>query len=154
MIRYKLYQYKNESNEKAYGKWYARAVADETYDTEQLAEHMADHNTPYSIGIIRGVLSDMISCIQELLLDGKKVKLDGLAYFYVGLTSQGVEDPDEFSSSCISKVSMRARGTGNLTSATLTRDAVKKAMEEYYITDTVNVSPDDDDSDDTANDAE
>ena len=83
MIRYKKYQNQTKSTRSA-GKWLARAVADETLDTRALAEHMAKHNTPYSQGAIHGVLKDMTSCIKELLLDGKNVKLDDLAIFGVG----------------------------------------------------------------------
>ena len=80
MIRYKLYQ-NQITTSRFNGYWYARAVCDETYDTQQLAKHMSGHNTPYSPGVIHGVLKDMIACIKELLLDGKNVKLDDLAIF-------------------------------------------------------------------------
>lgn len=83
MIRYKKYQNQTKSTPLS-GKWLARAVADETLDTRALAEHMAKHNTPYSQGAIHGVLKDMTTCIKELLLDGKNVKLDDLAIFGVG----------------------------------------------------------------------
>ena len=49
---------------------------------------MANHNTPYSEGLIKGVLTDMISCTKELILDGKNVKLDDLAIFSVGIVSR------------------------------------------------------------------
>ena len=90
MIRYKKYQNQTKSTPLS-GKWLARAVADETLDTRALAEHMAKHNTPYSQGAIHGVLKDMTSCIKELLLDGKNVKLDDLAIFGVGETCRHVE---------------------------------------------------------------
>ncbi len=41
---------------------------------------MSNHNTPYSSGVIKGVLADMVSCTKELILDGKNVKLDELAH--------------------------------------------------------------------------
>ena len=74
MIRYKKYQnrIKTSSN---YKKWYARAVADETVGLDELSEHMAQHNTPYSKGCIKGVLRDMVDCIKEILLQGKNVKI-------------------------------------------------------------------------------
>ena len=59
MIRYKLYQ-DNRMNSAKKGYWYARAVNEEMYNTERLARHMAEHNTPYSAGVIKGVLTDMI----------------------------------------------------------------------------------------------
>ena len=67
MIRYKIYQNQQQKGLNA-GKWFARAVSDETFDLAKLAEHMSKHNSPYSGGVIKGVLSDMVDCIKELLL--------------------------------------------------------------------------------------
>lgn len=78
MIRYKIYQNQQKKGVNA-GKWFARAVSDETFDLAKLAEHMSKHNSPYSSGVIKGVLTDMVDCIKELLLDGKSVKIDDLA---------------------------------------------------------------------------
>ena len=82
MIRYKIYQNQQKKGLNA-GKWFARAVSDETFDLAKLAEHMSKHNSPYSSGVIKGVLTDMVDCIKELLLDGKSVKIDDLAIFGV-----------------------------------------------------------------------
>lgn len=153
MIRYKLYQNNNKSQENAYGKWYARVVIDETYDLEKLSEHMADHSTPYSAGVINGVLVDMVNCIRELILDGKSVKLDDLAIFSAGITSRGVDDPDEFNaSSDITSVKLRARATGEMLTDELTRDASKKEIQEYSVDD--DVESDDSDSTDDSDSAD
>ena len=47
MIRYKIYQNQQKKGLNA-GKWFARAVSDETFDLAKLAEHMSKHNSPYS----------------------------------------------------------------------------------------------------------
>lgn len=49
MIRYKIYQNQQQKGLNA-GKWFARAVSDETFDLAKLAEHMSKHNSPYSAG--------------------------------------------------------------------------------------------------------
>ncbi len=87
MIRYKIYQNQQKKGLNA-GKWFARAVSDETFDLAKLAEHMSKHNSPYSSGVIKGVLTDMVDCIKELLLDGKSVKIDDLAIFGVGIAAR------------------------------------------------------------------
>ena len=94
-IKYKIY--KNYSSAGKMGKFYARAYHDETITLEELAEHMSLHNTPYSKGTIHGVLKDMVACVRALLLDSKKVKLDNLAIFSLGLTSKPADSPQEFS---------------------------------------------------------
>ena len=66
MLKYQIYQSKLAGTS-AYGKFYARIVTDQSIDVASLAEHMANHNTPFSRGTIKGILEDAVSCIQELL---------------------------------------------------------------------------------------
>ena len=74
--------YKNtDSTSAQYGKAYARVDYKEQFDVTKLAKHMSEHNTPYSKGAIKGVLTDMVDCIRELVLEGKAVKLPNLAIF-------------------------------------------------------------------------
>ena len=98
MIHYKVYQ-DNRKTSKRKGYWYARSVVVQTYDLEKLAEYMSAHNTPYSKGAIAGVLTDMVACIRELVLEGVAVKIPDLAIFSAGIRSQGVEKLEDFQSS-------------------------------------------------------
>lgn len=133
MIRYKLYQNVNQGS-KAFGYWYARAVTDETVGLEKLAEHMANHNTPYSQGCIYGVLRDMVSCIKELVMDGKAVKIDDLAIFSAGLVTSGAKSASDFTAAGnIRSVRLRARATGKLSTTTLTSEASKKEVSAYSV---------------------
>ena len=104
----------------------------QTIDLDQLAEHMANHNTPYSKGAIFGVLTDMVNCIRELVLDGNAVKIPNLAIFSAGLTTKAAEDPNVFSpSKNIKSVHLRARSTGDLTRAVLTTAAKVQQLVPY-----------------------
>ena len=121
MIKYNL---KKNNNRKSdyYGKLYAYPVIDETVDLEKLSDHMASHNTPFSKGVIKGLLTDMVSCVKELMLEGKNVKIDDLAIFSIGIKNAkgGAASEEEFSvSSNIQTVKFRARATGELTSKSL-----------------------------------
>ena len=71
MIRYVLKQNNNEDS-RVYGKWFAYPVIEETLNLDGLADHMSNHNSPFSKGTIKGLLTDMVNCIKEELLDGKK----------------------------------------------------------------------------------
>ena len=62
MIRYKIYQNQQKKGLNA-GKWFARAVSDETFDLAKLAEHMSKHNSPYSGGVIKGDLLKFLSAV-------------------------------------------------------------------------------------------
>ena len=87
MIRYVLRQNSNELS-KVFGKFFAFPVIEETVDLAGLSEHMSSHNTPFSKGVIKGLLTDMVNCIKELLLEGKNVKIDDLAIFSIGIKNQ------------------------------------------------------------------
>ena len=75
MILYTLKKYVNEKLSAAYGKFFAYPVVTQTYGLDELAEHMESHNTPFSKGAIKGMLTDMVSCVRELVLQGIAVKI-------------------------------------------------------------------------------
>ena len=129
-IKYKIY--KNTGSAGVMNKFYARAYHDETIDIEGLAEHISNHNTVYSKGTIHGVLMDMVGCIRELLLDSKKVKLDNLAIFSLGLSSRPADSPSDFSASTnIVKAYINALGTGEISKKQLDINARFKEVAEY-----------------------
>ena len=95
-----------------------------TVNVDELARHMSEHNTPYSKGAIKGVLTDMIGCVRELMLEGKAVKLEGLAIFSAGIKTKknGAPTSADFSTTKhIDSVYMRARATGEFTRQELTK---------------------------------
>ena len=66
----------------------------------------------------------MIGCIRELMLEGKAVKLEGLAIFSAGIKTKknGAPTSAEFSTTKhIDSVYMRARATGEFTRQELTK---------------------------------
>ena len=129
MILYVLKQNKN-SKSAAYGKFFAYPVIEETINLDDLAEHMTNHNTPYSKGAIKGMLTDMVGCIKELLLEGKNVKIADLAIFSLGIKNNGgaVSEEAFTVSKNIKGVKLRARATGELIAKSLNLEAqLKKA---------------------------
>ena len=89
--------YKSTRKGATNGKYYARAYYREMFDLPKLAQHMADHNTNFSRGQILAILTDMVGCIKELCLEGKKVKLDNFGFFYPSIRSKGALSEKEFS---------------------------------------------------------
>ena len=116
MIRIVLYQNTNQKIAEAYGKWFPRVVSDETIGLEELAAHMARHNTPYSKGAILGMLTDAAACTKELLLLGKNVKFADIAIFSLGLKVKGGAPTKENYNvgKYILGLKLRARATGEL----------------------------------------
>ena len=119
MLNYKLYQ-DNRKNNPNKGMWYARASVNETLDLDGLAKHMADHHSPYSQGLITGILKDMVSCIRELALDGKAVKIPDLAIFSLGIKTKPADSPENFTpQKNVESVRLRSRATGIFTRPTI-----------------------------------
>lgn len=137
MILFKLSKNKNPKIKAAYGKYYARPVVTQTVDLNGLAEHMTEHNTGFSPGATKGLLTDMVKCIKELVLQGLAVKIDDLAIFSIGLkTKKGADSEDDFSvAKNIDGVRLRARATGNLTSSKLDIQASLKNAANLLVED-------------------
>ena len=116
MIRIVLYQNTNQKIAEACGKWFPRVVSDETIGLEELAAHMASHNTPYSKGAILCMLTDAAACTKELLLLGKNVKFADIAIFSLGLKVKGGAPTKENYNVAkyILGLKLRARATGEL----------------------------------------
>ena len=128
MILIKLAKNKNKTIKEAYGKYYARPVVTETIGIDELAEHMASHNTPFSKGAIKGLLTDMVSCVKELVLQNKAVKIDNLAIFSIGIRNkEGAASEKEFTiAKNIEGFRLRARGTGEFSAKTINLEATLK----------------------------
>ena len=82
-----LYEVKKNMNtaSKTYGQWYGRAKSLETMNTRKLAQHISEHGSIYTSDVVFGVLEKFRSCLIEMLLESKKVKIEGLGTFYTTL---------------------------------------------------------------------
>ena len=97
-IFYLLKQNKNTTS-KIYGKWFAQAKSVETLNTRKLASHTAEHGSIYTPDVVFGVLEKFRSCMLEMLMNSRKVKIDGLGTFYCTIENQkgGAATKQEFS---------------------------------------------------------
>ena len=96
-IIYEVYQNQNEHNA-AYGKWYGRVKYLESLNTRKLSNHIAEHGSIYTPDIVYGVMEKFRSCLLEMLLNSKKVKIEGLGTFYTTLECEkgGAVSKDKF----------------------------------------------------------
>ena len=82
-----LYEvYKNDikdSESVMYGKWYARLKSIETMSMSKLAKHIAGHGSVFTEDVVEGVMKKFKTCLLEMLLESKKVKISGLGTFYL-----------------------------------------------------------------------
>ena len=73
------------------GKYYARVSYKQTMGVQEMAHHMAEHNTMFSEGSITGILIDFVKCVREMVLMGNTVKIDNLAIFKATVEANGLE---------------------------------------------------------------
>ena len=140
MIELNVYK-NNDANSQNYGKAYCRVDYKEMYDIDKLAEHMAEHNTPFSKGTIKGILTDMVSCIRELTLNGNCVKIANLAIFKasvqsnpcsryavmratIGAKSVKVGGQTVETGNAVKSMKLLAQATGEYVKAELNKDAI------------------------------
>ena len=95
-----LYEVKQNQNSfsAAFGKWYAQIKNLETLNTRKLAQHISEHGSIYTPDVVYGVLEKFRSCLLEMLLNSKRVKIDGLGIFYTTLENEkgGADKKEDF----------------------------------------------------------
>ena len=83
-ILYEVYQNDIKDSESVmFGKWYARLKSIETLNTEKLAKHISEHGSVFTEDVVEGVMKKFKTCLLEMLLESKKVKIAGLGTFYL-----------------------------------------------------------------------
>lgn len=94
MVFYKLYQENNPKSVNV-GKWYARAVAIQTIDTEGLIAEIEKLCTATDADVV-AVMRALVFVMNKKLQDGYRVKLKGLGSFKIGLKTKAAESAKEF----------------------------------------------------------
>jgi len=75
-----LRQNKN-SYTSAYGKYYAEVDTKEPLNLKGFAKHISDHGKLVTFDLAQLVLTNIVSCLKELITQGQPVKLDGFGTF-------------------------------------------------------------------------
>ena len=99
-MRFKLEQRTNPQHPDAPAKWYAVAVQGEKVRTEELARDISERST-ISPADTEGVLEALATLLPEHLLRSEPLHLRGVGTFRIGIRSEGVENPGDFSRSHI-----------------------------------------------------
>ena len=138
----------NNRTAQTYGKYYAHVEYKKTMSIHDMALHMAEHNTPFSVGTIEGILRDFVNCTREQCLNGNTVKIDNLAIFKCSVQANGLllqpgykvvgglgvlpkkgpngEDTPDFTKQAqyaVRSAKLLAQSTGDFTRAELNNDA-------------------------------
>ena len=158
-ILYEVYKNDIKDSESAmFGKYYARLKSIETMNISKMAKHISEHGSVFTEDVVEGVMKKFKSCLIEMLLESKKVKVNGLGTFYLTCECQkgGADKEEDFNV----KENLKALHIRFLPDQTAeenlsSREFIKKA-EFYNIKNLLNTGSDDaitpsdgDDSSDT-----
>ena len=128
-LKYRKIQRTPQNGENAGKKlWYATAVTDREMSFEDFVSHIAEHNSPYSRGTVHGVLMDTLDCLQELILDGKSVRLSDLGLFSIGMSSKGETEKAKVTAATVEGIHLIVRNTKTWSNAELKK---KCKLQEY-----------------------
>ena len=140
MIELYLSKVTETSETEQAGKTYARVSYKQTLSVQDMAKHMAEHNTMFSEGSITGILIDFVKCVREQVLNGNTVKIDNLAIFKATVEANPLEtlydaDQDKVATATIGTlaegqktgpavktVKLLAQSTGDFTREELKKD--------------------------------
>ena len=99
-ILYEVYRNDIKDSESVmYGKWYARLKSTETMSLTKMAKHISEHGSVFTEDVVEGVMKKFKTCLLEMLLESKKVKIAGLGTFYLTAECQkgGADKAADFS---------------------------------------------------------
>lgn len=92
---FKFRQNNDNTKPKAYKKWFARAIHTETVGIRELSEQMQCNSTVKRSDIL-AVLSELAETMTTELQSGRKVHLEGIGTFMLGISSRGCDRPKDF----------------------------------------------------------
>lgn len=95
-INYSLSKRKNPMNKEAAPKVYANAQASGSLSLDEVCEHIAQHGSIWTPDVVNGVVRKLVSCMEELLCDGKTISLGNLGSFSVGIKSKPADNYEDF----------------------------------------------------------
>ncbi|MDR1339340.1 MAG: DNA-binding protein [Prevotellaceae bacterium] len=102
-MKYKLRPRKNPQDRQSPGKWYATPINGGKVEQSEVAEDIVSLSS-LSRGDVGNVISCLIDTVPRYLLMDKSVHLGELGTFRISFSSEGVDDPKDFTVNKISGV--------------------------------------------------
>lgn len=93
-IHYKVYQDNRKTNPNK-GKWYGRATTLGTKDLKDIAE-LIQRNASVKRSDVVAVLTELSEVLNDILLDGYRVKIDGFGAFKMSIRTTPADKEEDF----------------------------------------------------------
>ena len=93
-VIYKIYKNNNKKNA-GFGKFYARVMHNGTTNLDDIAA-IIERNCSMKKSDVKAVLTELVEVMTAQIQDSKRVKLDGLGTFKIGISTKGAESAAAF----------------------------------------------------------
>ena len=93
-IYYRLYQNKMKNN-KACGKYFARAVHTDMVDLDDISD-IIERNCTLKRSDVKACLTELVEVMRDKMQSSNKVRINGLGIFKINVKSTGVDAPGDF----------------------------------------------------------
>lgn len=97
-IDYSIAKLRNPMNENDPAKWYAFLQYRGTLDIKGIAEHIASHGCVYDKADIQAILTKLVDCAKELMLEGYRLQQGDLGKMFLTCSSNGASTSEDFTS--------------------------------------------------------
>ena len=102
-MKYKLVRRKNPQDRENPGKWYAAPINDGKVSQQEISADIVNLSS-LSRGDVANVINSLIDTIPKYLIMNRSVNLGDLGTFRISFTSEGVENPEDFTVDKISGI--------------------------------------------------
>ena len=141
MLNYSTYLWKNPNMEDSTYQAYGRLQYSNVMSFDEFVAHISEHNGVFSTGTVQGVVTDAVSCLLEMLLNGNKVQFGRLGTFGLSLGCTPAPSLKEFTANNIKTVNvlfspgkdfanMRDKASFNLVNTRAVQEATLRATKE------------------------
>ena len=113
-LNYSVSMLANGMNENEPKRAYASLQLDGNINTTQLAEHISEHGSVYTKGVVIGVLTELATCVRHFILEGYSVDLEDIGIIYPSIKSKGAETAEKFTTDHITSLTAKFRAKGAL----------------------------------------
>lgn len=105
-MNFKVIQRKNPQNLEMYGKFYPAPTYYNTIDLKSLANEIS-HSTSLTSSDVKAVIEELMIAFERHLVNGEKIRLDGIGIFKVSFSGEGAETSEAVTAQNIDTNSIR-----------------------------------------------
>ena len=100
-LDYSIASMRNPAHPEEPSKWYAFLQYRGTLDIKEIASHIASHGCVYDKADIAAIITKLVDCTKELMLEGYRLQLGDLGKLFLTCSSAGTPTAEAFTSDSI-----------------------------------------------------